>query len=507
MVFAGHVGECHRIPLKTVLKKFDGNWILVLLLASFAVAPLTYPGFLQALSGFAPVYALEDLVANRPLGFWGIAWPSPLQPAAEGPLPYLLASLILRLGAFPVEAMRWVWAIGFLLGALGAYAWLRGRWGRAGALLGAVAYTYVPYHLSATYARGAVGESLALGILPWLPWALERRGWKAVAALGVGLLLLAATAPALAVLVALPLAWLVGLRLEGSARWGGWVMLLAGAALGLGGWLSLAGGGARIPLYMLLSGRDPLANPWTLGLIPVAVFLGVLGMLLGGRFSLEREVWVWLATFVLGCLAAVLWPGGDGARWTSLSLVALAVPPLVAMGVAAWPILHRLEVGAGVMTLVILAATPLLMPVFTRLDPGPEPLAVWEGPEGARLALLKSEVTGDPAGPEGAILDLRWQAWGQPVGDYTVFVHLVDGSGTIVAQRDAQPQDGERPTDGWRSGEIVPDTYVLRATADGLEGPFRIALGWYRPEARERLPLLRAGLPAEADHRVWIHVP
>jgi len=484
----------HSEPRSRAFPRWDGNWILVLLLASFAVAPLTYPGFLQAWSGFAPVYALEDLVANRPLGFWGIAWPSPLQPAAEGPLPYLLASLILRLGASPVAAMRWVWAIGFLLGALGAYAWLRGRWGRAGALLGAVAYTYVPYHLNATYARGSVGESLALGILPWLPWALERRGWKAVIALGVGLLLLAATAPALTVLVALPLAWLVGLRLEGKVRWGGWALLLAGAALGLGGWLSLAGGGARIPLYMLLSGRDPLANPWTLGLIPVAVFLGVVGMLLGRRFSLEREVWVWLTTFVLGCLAAVLWPGGDWVRWTPLILVALAVPPLVAMG-------------AGVMALAILAAAPLLMPAFTRLDPGPEPLAVWEGPEGARLALLKSEVTGDPAGPEGVVLDLRWQAWGQPVGDYTVFVHLVDGSGTIVAQRDAQPQDGERPTDGWRSGEIVPDTYALRATADGVEGPFRIALGWYWPEARERLPLLRAGLPAEADHRVWIHVP
>ena len=483
--------------------RMDANWLLVLLLAGFALAPLTYPGFVQAWQGFAPAYALQDLRAGLPLGFWGVAWPP--HAGAEGPLPYLLSAAWMALGASPVAAVRWTWAVGLLLGALGAYAWLRERWGPMPALLGAVAYTYTPYHLNALYARGVAGEALALGLLPWLGWAAARPGWKGLLALALGLGALVLTVPGLAFLAAWPLAALVALQGRGRGRGWAWGMLLLGALAGAGSAWTLAHAGETVPFHALLAVREPLANPWTLGLIPVAAWFGGGAAWLAPAMEPQRrEVGLWLGTSVLGALAAALWPGGLLPSWTPLSLTAWAVPPLVGVAAAAWPSLTRPEVAAGALALMVLAAQPTLKPPFTRLDPGPAPLAVWQEPGGGRLALLQQEVGRDA---EGTLhLDLTWQAWGRVQGDYTLFVHLVGEDGRILAQDDAQPQGGKRLTSGWRSGEIVPDARTL-PLSQGVSGPLRLAVGWYLPQTGERLPLVRASLPAEPDHRVWLHVP
>ncbi|MGC8837733.1 MAG: hypothetical protein ACP5UM_04875 [Anaerolineae bacterium] len=484
-----------------VHSRVDANCLLVLLLAGFALAPLTYPGFVQAWQGFAPAYALQDLRAGLPLEFWGVAWPP--RAGAEGPLPYLLSAAWTALGASPVAALRWTWAAGILLGALGAYTWLRGSWGPVPALLGAVAYTYTPYFLNALYARGVLGEALALGTLPWLGWAVTRTGWKRPLALALGLGALVLTLPGLAFLAAWPLGALAALHGRSRGRWTAWSLLLLGVLMGTGSAWTLVREGAPVPLHALLTVGPPLKNPWSLGLVPVAAwFGGGAAWLSPGMAEQRREVGLWLGTFLLGLLGATLWPGGLP-LWTPLSLTALAVPPLVGAVAAAWPALTRTEVAAGALALVVLAAQPLLTPPFTRLDPSTAPSAVWQEPGGGRIALLRSEVRAE----QGRVhLDLSWQAWGQVQGDYTLFVHLVDEDGRILAQEDAPPVGGARPTAGWRPGEIVEESRTL-PLPQGTSGPLRLALGWYLPQTGERLPLVRAALPAEPDHRVWLHVP
>ncbi|MGQ9715157.1 MAG: hypothetical protein ACUVST_10410 [Anaerolineae bacterium] len=480
------------------------QWTLVLLLAGFALAPLTYPGFVQAWQGFAPVYALQDLRAGLPLEFWGVAWPP--HPGAEGPLPYFLTAIWAAWGASPVAAVRWTWAVGLLLGALGAYTWLRGRWGPMFALLGSVAYTYTPYHLNALYARGVAGEALALGVLPWLGWAAVQTGWKRALALAIGLGALVLAVPGLAFLAVWPLGVLVALGGHGKDRWSAWGALSLGALAGVGGAWTLVQGGEVVSLHALLAVRDPLKDPWALGLVPVAAWFGGGIVWFAPKVAGQRrEVGLWLGTFLLGILATALWPGGVLPSWTPLSLVVLAVPPLVASATAAWPALGRAEIAAGALALAILAAQPALKPSFTRLDPGAAPPAVWQEPDGGRLALLQHEMWADADGK--VHLKLVWQAWGQVQGDYTVFVHLVGGDGRILAQEDAAPAGGERPTSGWRPGEIVADAHTLPSPQQGASGPFCLALGWYLPQTGERLPLVRAALPAEPDHRVWLRVP
>jgi hypothetical protein len=184
------------------------NLILVLLLAVFAIAPLTFPGFFQAHSGYLPAWNVAH-IAQAP--DWGRA--ADLL-RGEGKLPYLLAWPFFKLSGSGLVAVKWGYALAFLLGALGVYAWTRHLLGTKGAVLAAAVYTYLPWHLSAVYVRGAYAEAWLWAFLPFTLWAIdrlaERRPRATVAAATVGLLVLAAAAWAQAGLTALFLPILIG---------------------------------------------------------------------------------------------------------------------------------------------------------------------------------------------------------------------------------------------------------------------------------------------------------
>ncbi|MBN2007117.1 MAG: hypothetical protein JXA21_27445 [Anaerolineae bacterium] len=83
-------------------------------------------------------------------------------------------------------------------------------------------------------------------------------------------------------------------------------------------------------------------------------------------------------------------------------------------------------------------------------------------------------------------LDLWWDAKQAPGVDYKLFVHLLD-SGGAVAQYDAMPCEWTCPTSGWQAGQRIHDEAELRLW-DLPAGKYQIALGWYHPDAGERLP-------------------
>ncbi len=78
-------------------------------------------------------------------------------------------------------------------------------------------------------------------------------------------------------------------------------------------------------------------------------------------------------------------------------------------------------------------------------------------------------------------LVLYWQARGTLRVDkpYTVFVHLLGSDGKPVAQQDAQPLNGARPTTGWVAGEYITDPYDLAIKPDTAPGKYQIEIGWY----------------------------
>jgi hypothetical protein len=168
---------------------------ILTLLMLVVMAPLAYPGFLQAHSGFLPVYHAHELAAGANLFAWTPRTGTDFDVwRSDGRLPYWIAALAIRAGLSGTAAVRLAYALALGLGAWGMHAWTR-RWLSAPAvLLAALVYAFLPWTLVVFYVRGALGEAWLWGIAPWLLWGIaagaagSRRGW-AVTALAAALLL------------------------------------------------------------------------------------------------------------------------------------------------------------------------------------------------------------------------------------------------------------------------------------------------------------------------------
>lgn len=89
--------------------------------------------------------------------------------------PYYLGSLLRIIFPFTIiGTVKLLFIISLVGGAIGMFLLAREFWGTWGGILSAVLYTYAPYHFLDVYIRGALSESFALAILPfiWLTFYL-----------------------------------------------------------------------------------------------------------------------------------------------------------------------------------------------------------------------------------------------------------------------------------------------------------------------------------------------
>jgi len=73
---------------------------------------------------------------------------------------------------------------------------------------------------------------------------------------------------------------------------------------------------------------------------------------------------------------------------------------------------------------------------------------------------------------------------------YTVFLHLYDADGKLVAQKDSQPASDYLPTVFWRKGDVVRDQRAIELPAGLSPGRYTIAVGLYDPQTMTRLPAI-----------------
>ena len=97
---------------------------------------------------------------------------------------------------------------------------------------------------------------------------------------------------------------------------------------------------------------------------------------------------------------------------------------------------------------------------------------------------------------------LWWRSLESTDQSYTVFTHLYDAEGRLVAQHDGIPVEGAVPTSLWRAGDLVRDVHVIAFPDDFRPGRYTLAVGMYNRATMERLPAIsQAGRTFEA-HRV-----
>jgi len=506
--------------------RLDLNLALVLLLTVFAVAPLTYPGFIESHSGFLPVFHLYDLEGDL-WANWGwvphlVAPPNPL--SGEGALPYLIAELLRWFGLDGVQAIKGVYALGLVISGVTAYLLGRRLFGGAGGLLGAVVYVYVPFHLATVYVRGAFAEAWAFALFPVVILCFEkylraRRMWSAASAV-LAHIALACTSLGLALLFAVLV--LVYIVVMGPSRQGkrhGLLLLALGVgtalvlqlpaviryglpAIGEGGFsehfvypfqlLSAAWGyGASIPGW-----KDTL--PLQVGLAATGLTAVTVLLLPGQRKArphLVRAAGFFVAAsavivFLVTQPSSLIWQltrlsFAVSYPWQVLSLAAFAMSMASAATVRLEPRLARLPWQLVLVSLVIVGSYDLLSPRFTDMRVGGSPVAV-VGNEAMLLAYQRD----GPLRPGATVrLTLYWQSLRPMETDYTVFVHAVDQQGTIWAQRDSMPVDGEKPTSSWQLGEIIEDTHEMTIDLDGPREGYAVEVGLYDQTTGLRLPL------------------
>jgi hypothetical protein len=135
-------------------------------------------------------------------------------------------------------------------------------------------------------------------------------------------------------------------------------------------------------------------------------------------------------------------------------------------------------------------------------DSGQAPLATF----GETMQLLSStlEPAQLPASGKAqkVTIKLRWRD-GRPMPEaYKVFVHVLDPAGQqVLAQRDAEPQDGKAPTTSWVSGEVLDDAYAVEVPAGMAPGTYPIEVGVYDARNGERLTL------ANGDNHLVLAAP
>lgn len=157
------------------------------------------------------------------------------------PLAFYVTSAVRALlgpGADHAHILAWASYAMTAASGLTMFAWLRGKAGDGWALAGAVAYVIAPYHQVDYFVRGALGETAAYAVAPFVMLALERAAasWRWIPGLAFAYTLLITAHLVIAMLISVGVisifaAWLV-LKAPGGQRLAVAARGAAGAVLG-----------------------------------------------------------------------------------------------------------------------------------------------------------------------------------------------------------------------------------------------------------------------------------
>jgi len=106
------------------------------------------------------------------------------------------------------------------------------------------------------------------------------------------------------------------------------------------------------------------------------------------------------------------------------------------------------------------------------------------------IALSGARLSRTSVGPGDSLcVELEWFAQQAPSANYTVFIHVVDAQGRLMAQNDQPPQGGFTPTGTWAAGIAVTDKHGVLLPPDLPAGEYAIRVGLYRSDDLSAVPV------------------
>ncbi len=109
---------------------------------------------------------------------------------------------------------------------------------------------------------------------------------------------------------------------------------------------------------------------------------------------------------------------------------------------------------------------------------------------GEQITLTGYRLSGPIQSGVPLTVTLYWHADERPAGDYTVFVHLLNEAGQLLAQHDGLPHCGRYPTSAWQAGDVILDDHILEVPVLPAGQRMHLAAGMYQSDTLERLPVL-----------------
>jgi hypothetical protein len=104
---------------------------------------------------------------------------------------------------------------------------------------------------------------------------------------------------------------------------------------------------------------------------------------------------------------------------------------------------------------------------------------------GEQILLLDHEVE---TLSDELVLKLWWYCQQTSQEDMTVFAHVYDEAGQLIAQADGYPILGLFPARRWEVGDLVRDVRYITLPEDMAGTSYTVAVGWYHVGTGERLP-------------------
>lgn len=191
--------------LRTV-KKNKVYFLFLLIVCIPAIAPLFKSGFFDAndaiwhIARFWQFHlsfaTLQIPVRWAPNLFGGLGYPVFI---VNYNLPYYLLEMIHIFGFGLVDTYKILLGLTFVISAFSMFLFLRSLFGNWEAFVGSIFFAYSPYRFATVYMRGAVGEALAIALVPLIFWSIlqfERGTKKYGPILAIAILLVILSHPA-----------------------------------------------------------------------------------------------------------------------------------------------------------------------------------------------------------------------------------------------------------------------------------------------------------------------
>lgn len=120
-----------------------------------------------------------------------------------------------------------------------------------------------------------------------------------------------------------------------------------------------------------------------------------------------------------------------------------------------------------------------------------------------RIGLYPPQVSFDQ---RSVSITMTWQALQKIPYDATVFVHLMDAEGNLLAQQDQQPLRGRFPTSCWLPGQVVTDVITLTHSLSENVAPMKVRMGMYTWPLLERLEVVDASGQSLPERAVYLEL-